>query len=185
MNEDRNKLMRFAIIAMFIVLIIFLVITFISNAINSYKEGKKTAVESTENIEEYIIKEDIITETETKESNLVKDHKTFYTLQNAFNNYIAALMEGKYDKTYSITTQDIRSKYDKDTYVEKIKVYTQENFSSTDENIYDNVDNLKYLYLVKDNVYIGEIENVNGDLLKIGIVINSTEKTYKVFYVEI
>ena len=69
--------------------------------------------------------------------------------------------------------------------IEKIKAYTQENFLSTDENIYDNVDNLKYLYLVKDNVYIGEIENVNGDLLKIGIVINSTEKTYKVFYVEI
>lgn len=185
MNEDRNKLIKIAIIAMFIALIIFLVITFISNAVNSYKESKKTAVESTENIEEYIIKEDIITETETKESNLVKDHKTFYTLQNAFNNYIAALMEGKYEKTYSITTQDIKSKYDKDTYVEKIKAYTQENFLSTDENIYDNVDNLKYLYLVKDNVYIGEIENVNGDLLKIGIVINSTEKTYKVFYVEI
>lgn len=186
MNEERNKLIKFAIVFMFVILLIFLVVTFISNMVKDYKDSKQTAVESIENIDEYIIKENIITETEVKESNLVKDYKTFYTLQNAINNYISALLEGKYDKTYSITTQDIRAKYDKATYVEKIKAYTQENFVGYDsDDIYDNVDNLKYLYLVSDNVYIGEIENISGELLKIGIVINSAENTYRVFYVEI
>lgn len=183
MSEDRNKTIKFIIIVMFVVIVILLLVRFVGNLTSNYKDSKQTVVENSENIEDYIVKEDIITDTEIKEANLVKDYQIFYTLQNAFNNYIDALMNGKYSETYSITTQDIKSKYDRNTYTSKIKDFTEINFLSSDKP-YVNSSNLKFLYKVKDNAYIGEIINVNGDLVKIGIITNTSEGTYKVFYID-
>ena len=174
-NEDRDKLIRYGIIFIFIFAIISLIAMFINNIIDNYKDTHTNIVEGTENIDDGQI-----------QSNLVTNYNTFYTVQSAFNNYIATLIQGKYDESYSLLTQDIRSKYDKNTYSEKIGQYTQENFMSNDaNNVYTNSDNLKYLYLVKENVYIGEIENVKGDLIKIGVVLDTEDEKYRVFYVEI
>lgn len=186
MDEDRNRYIKFAIGVMFIVIVILLIFNFISKSIKKYNENNMTAVESIDNIDEYIIKDKIVTDTEVIESNLVNDYNTFYTLQTAFSNYISALMSGKYGETYSILTQDLKSKFDKKSYVDSITEYTKYNFGSKDAyNEYITDYNLKYLYLVKENVYIGEIQNINGELVKIGIVINSEDYTYRVFYVEI
>ncbi len=185
-NEDRDKLIRYGIIFIFIFAIISLIAMFINNIIDNYKDTHTNIVEGIENIDDYIIKDDIDTEDGQIQSNLVTNYNTFYTVQSAFNNYIATLIQGKYDESYSLLTQDIRSKYDKNTYSEKIGQYTQENFMSNDaNNVYTNSDNLKYLYLVKENVYIGEIENVKGDLIKIGVVLDTEDEKYRVFYVEI
>lgn len=186
MGEDRNRNIKFAITVMFIAMMILLVIRFFGNIIDSYKEERKMAVESTENIDEYIIKEDVVTDTEIKEANLVKGYREFYTLQNVFSNYIDALLNGKYADTYSIATQDIKSKYDRNTYIQKIEEYTKLNFVDRDSsNVYNNSYNLKYLYKIDENVYIGEIENMYGELVKIGVVLITKESRYRVFYVEI
>lgn len=185
MNEDRNRYIKFAIMVMFVVVIILLIFNFISKTVKKYNQDRTNAVDSIDNIDDYIIREKIVTDTEIKESNLVKDYNTFYTVQTAFSNYITALMEGKYSATYSLLTQDIKSRYDKKSYVENITEYTKNNFGSKDTHNEYIVDyNLKYLYLVKENVYIGEILNINGELTKIGVVIND-DYTYRIFYVEI
>ncbi len=183
MSEDRNKTIKFIIIIMFVVIVILLLVRFIGSLTSSYRDSKQTVVENSESIENYIVKEDIITDTEIKEANLVKDYQTFYTVQNAFNNFIDALINGKYSDTYSITTQDIKSKYDRNTYIGKIKDFTEINFLSNDKP-YVNSSNLKFLYTVKEDAYIGEIVNANGDLVKIGVILNRKDSTYKVFYID-
>lgn len=186
MSEDRNRNIKFIITVMFIILIILLIVRFFGNIINSYKEERKMAVESTDNIDEYIIKEDNITDTDIKKTNLVKEYREFYTLQNIYINFIDTLLKEKYADTYSITTQDIKSKYDKNTYVKKLEEYTKLNFLDKDSsNVYNNSYNLKYLYKIETNIYIGEIENMYGELVKIGVVLIPSDSRYRVFYIEL
>lgn len=180
MDEERSKLIKIGIIIAFIVIMIMLIVVYISTNLNRNNENNR--IDITENVEESVVVERNL---ELDDSKLVKDYKTFYTVQNAINNYINALIEENYEKTYSILSQELKSKYDKTSYIETIAEYKSNNFVSSERNMYDTVDNLQNVYLIDDNTYVGELKNINNEIIKIGVILNYSTKTYQVFYLEI
>jgi len=186
MKEKLNNSINIFIIVVFILAVVYGIYAIIKNAINNYNDRNKTFIESNENIEDYIIdvNENIMDENgEMKASNLVQSYSTFYTVQDALQNYIQYLIDQKYADTYSILSGDIRSKYSKEEYVQKIATYSETHFNT--KNGYVNNGKLRKAYEIKQNTYICDVENINGEMIRIGIALNPNSYTYKVFYIEL
>lgn len=129
---------------------------------------------------------------------IVKDYNLFFSLQDATENFIQYLTDGKYDNTYSVLATEMKSKYEKNDYVAKITEYTNNNFKArtytdpetgklmTDyDAIFNNASNLLRAYKVNDNSYLCVTKNANGEYIFIGIRTDSLNKKYNVFYLSL
>ncbi len=180
-----------------IIIVVFALacLSFIINAIIGI--FKKPELLNTDDITQYIITDNVVDENGniTKASNIVKDYNTFYTLQDATENFIQYIVDQKFSQTYSVLSDEIKSKYSKSEYEDKIKVVYDKNFSVTysDENIkngqdnginnFNNSNNLVNLYKISENEYICETKNVHSKIFKLGIRLENNN-TYKVFYID-
>ena len=70
--------------------------------------------------------------------------------------------------------------------MEFIKNYTKNNFIifETSQD-YVNTNKLKKLYNLNTGDYLAQYINKNGDLIKIGVRIDSNKRTYSIFYLDI
>ena len=190
MREEFRKITNYIIIFLFVLAVLYGGYALIKSKIEDYQASKQPIVNGIENIDDYIITEDtevvIDGNVELKASNIVTGYQEFYTVQNAIDNYIGALINGKYKETYAITTQDIRAVADEATYVQRIQEFTQKNFVSSDAMTpYENYNNVRILYKIDTDAYIGEVVTANNEIVRIGVVLNTENSTYRVFYVEI
>lgn len=191
MFKQLNKGTNIIIIALFAIACV----SFIVNAIIGI--FKKPVLLNTDDISQYIITNNVVDENGkvTKTSNLVRDYTTFYTLQDATENFIQYIVDEKFSQTYNILADEIKSKYSKSEYEDKIKSVYDKNFSVeyTDENVksgqdnginnFNNSNNLVNLYRISENEYICETKNVHSEIFKLGIRLEN-KNTYKVFYID-
>lgn len=119
------------------------------------------------------------------EENKVKDYNTFLEIQDACDNYISYLMDKKYSSTYSILDDNMKNKYNRKDYIEKISKYTTTNFPDDNggEYSYKNNNNLNSAYKISDNNYICNINSINGNTY-IGVKMNDNN-TYVITYVSL
>ena len=174
--------MRFFIIAVFGIAVIYCILSSVFGLFNHEEEEDKIDID---NIESYIT----IYSEESGEENidngkLVKHHSTYYTVQTAVQNYIQALIDGEYTNTYSILSDEMKEKYSKKEYEEKIGEFANNNFISS-EISYDIEYCLQKCYLIGDFTYLCECNSISGTIIKIGIKLNTSDNTYNVFYVSV
>lgn len=152
-----------------------------------------------DNISKYIIKESYVDENGKKvESNVVRDYNTFYTVQNASENFIENMLNENYEASYEILSKEMKNKYSKDEYLVKIKEFSESRLKSSVMNVesvdntgvatdftlplFDNNNNMKYVYKISDTEYIGESMDRSFKIFKIGIRMQNGK--YEIFYIE-
>lgn len=164
------------ILFLFIIAILFFVILVFTNIFN-----KKATYE---NIEEYIKKEG--TE-EIDQSKIVTNYSNFYTVQGIIEQFVNCLISEQYDEAYKVIDGEFLAKFkSKKECIEFIKNYTKNNFIifETSQD-YVNTNKLKKLYNLNTGDYLAQYINKNGDLIKIGVRIDSNKRTYSIFYLDI
>ena len=174
--------MKFFIIAVFGIAVIYCILSSVFGLFKSEKKEEKIDIN---NIDKYVtIYSDETGDTDIDTSKLVKNYSTYYTVESAVKNFIEALVDEGYSKTYGILSEEMKEKYSKKEYLNNIEKFVSENFKDN-ETTYD-VDYClnKVYYISDDNKYLCECKNINEDIVKIGINLNITDNTYTVFYVE-
>lgn len=183
LDKAKNGLNLF-IIGMFIIAIIYFAISSIFNFFNQKKEESKNLVDIN-NIESNIITQEEAF-TEDKDSNIVKDYNIFYALKSCTDNFLQYLVDGKYSETYTVLSNEFKNKYSKSDYVDKIKTFNEERImKETEEGKTYFGNSLINAYEISDSIYICNVKDKNDKIFKIGIKLNTKNKTYKVFYIEL
>ena len=92
--------MKFFIIAIFGIAVIYCILSTVFGLFKSEKKKEKIDID---NIDEYImIYSDDSKELSIDSSKIVKDYSTYYTVESAIKNFIEALVDEEYSKTYGI-----------------------------------------------------------------------------------
>lgn len=120
------------------------------------------------------------------ESKIVKDYSKFYTIQNAMENFVDCLLDGDYSESYSVLSNEMRSKYSKSEYIEKIESFSKKNFPIDDpDTMFVNSNKLMNAYQISEGEeYIVEYNNYESKSIKFGIRLNTAKKEYTIFYIE-
>lgn len=120
------------------------------------------------------------------ESKIVKDYSKFYTIQNAMENFVNCLISSDYAESYSVLSDEMKNKYSKSEYIEKVEKLQKENFPVDDQDhIFINSNRLVNAYQISEGEeYIIEYSNAKSNLVKFGIRLNSTKNQYTIFYIE-
>lgn len=123
---------------------------------------------------------------EIDESKIVKDYSKFYTIQNAIENFVDCLLDGDYTESYSVLSSEMKNKYSRNEYVEKIESFQKANFPIDDpDTMFINSNKLMNAYQISEGEeYIVEYNNYESKTIKFGIRLNSTKKEYTIFYIE-
>lgn len=180
-----------------IILVIIFIIAFIVFIISAIGEFfQKKGVIDTSNINKYIINENVIDETGNtiKAANLVKDYNTFYSLQDASENFIQYVIDNKYSQTYNVISDEMRKKYSRKEYEDNIKKIYNERFSidsvnkntsgqDVEINSFNNSNNLLRVYKISDTEYICQTKDINSNTLDMGIRLLNNN-SYEVFYIQ-
>lgn len=179
-----------------ILLIIFIIafIVFVVSAIGLLFDKKESL--DIADIDNYIVKENVLDENDNiiKYSNLVRDYATFYTLQDASENFLQYIIDNKYSQTYNVLSDEMKEKYSKKEYEENLKKLYNERFSidslpkstsgqDTEINNFNNSNNLVRLYKISDAEYICQTKDINSNIFDIGIRLLSNNN-YEVFYIQ-
>lgn len=185
MKEIFNKLdlgMKFFIIAIFGIAVIYCILSSIFGLFKSDKEEEKFDVD---NVNKYVsIYSEETGESQIDESKLVKDYSTYYTLQTAVQNYIDALIDKDYSKTYSLLTSEMKEKYSKSEYEENIEKLVTTYFVSN-ESTYDTDYCLIRAYTMGDYMYLCECKTLDNEKsINIGIKLDAYNYTYTVCYID-
>ena len=185
MKNILNKLdlgMKFFIIAIFGIALIYCILSFVFDL---FEGEKKEELLDINNVDKYIsIYSEDTGETELDKDKLVKDYSTFYMLQSAVQNYINALIEGKYSKTYNIMSEEMKDKYSKAEYLKSVEEFTNNNFVNADST-YDLDYCLVRAYNIETLTYLCECRTLNADKnIRIGIKLNITDSTYTICYLD-
>jgi len=173
--------MKFFIIAVFGIAIIYCILSVVFGLFQDENIGNKVDIND---IEQYItIYSDETGESETDTSKIVKDYSTYYTIESAVKNFIQALVDEDYAKTYNILSEELKEKYSKKEYLSNIEKFTKDNFIH-DESLYEVDYCLNKVYNLSNFMYLCECNTVNDVSVKIGLKLDTSNKTYTVFYID-
>lgn len=175
-EKKENPIYSLIVFIAFVMAILFFIIKFITNIF--YKED----IYDMNNITQYIQKDD----GSVDDSKLVKNYTRFHTIQEILEQFTDALINNKYDETYKILDDEMLKVYkDKNTYIETIKKFTNDNFIIKDPNIiFSNKNKLKRLYSLSTTDYLAEYQTINGNIKKIGVRLDNQKNKYTIFYIE-
>ncbi len=197
---NKREILVLLLFAIFFIIFIFIsLINAIFGGNKNTKQANDLSNINSSNIVNYISNDTNLFDNSTEKSTLVTDYTTFFSVQDALQNFIRYIMDEDYENTYKVLNVSLQNKYDKKSYLEKIKKFTEYNFLNADPNLpinkdeeidfinYANVNNLLKLYKLNDydNCYLCDVININKDVIKIGIELNTINKTYNVFYLEL
>jgi len=173
--------MKFFIIATFGIALIFCIVSWITNLFGGKSENNKKI--DINNIDKYVtIYSEETGETTIDESKVVRDYTTFYTIQSALQNYIGALIDEDYSKTYSVLSDDMKQKYSKSEYVEAVKELVESELIGGAK--YNIANCLTKASLIDKNVYLCECKTIDNGSFNVGIKLNTSSYTYTIFYLE-
>lgn len=165
------------ILFMFVVAFVYAMVVMIYNAFNS-DNIKNSNYISSQNIDIY-----------TTEANLIRtDYTTFFTLEDCVQEVIKGLHDNKTSDVYNILINDVKNVINKDK--SKLNEYYNANFKyDIPDGMsylgYQNVNNLKQVYKVEDDVYICVVTSLNDKKsTRIGIKLIDSE-TFLVSYLDI
>lgn len=185
MIEKINKNLKIVILFIFAIAVVYFIILSIVNSVKLSNEKKKSEIDI-DNISSYIPTQEQIDSGE-KESILVTDYNLFYTIQDATENFLQYLSDGKFDITYNILSAEMKKKYTKEQYMEKVSILAKESFitpDDPDEGIFVNSNNLYRAYKIAENTYLCETKDKSKNIKKLGVKLFPYDKTYLVFYIE-
>ncbi|MDD2375855.1 MAG: hypothetical protein PHD15_01190 [Clostridia bacterium] len=165
------------ILCMFVVAIVYGIITIIYNAFNADSINNVNII-STENIDTYITEKNLV----------ITDYSTFFVLEGCVQKLITSLHENKTSEVYDVLIGDFKTQIDNDK-TKLIKYYNNNFKYETVEDMdvigYQNFNNLKQVYKIDEYNYICIVTSINeSKLAKIGIKLISSDK-YIVSYLEI
>lgn len=192
--KDLNNGLKFVILFFFIIAVGYFIFSVIELAFKGDNEIITNV--DIENINQYIEKEsendknkedDSNKENlEIDESKIVKDYSKFYTIQNAMENFVDCLLDGNYAESYSVLSDEMKNKYSRSEYVEKVEKLQKENFPVDDpDTVFMNSNRLVNAYKISDGEeYVIEYSNYKAKLVKFGIRLNTAKKQYTIFYIE-
>lgn len=166
------------LLGLFCIALIFIGVKYIISLFNNSKTYDY------KNIEQYILKEDT---QEIDDTKIVTDYSTFHTIQGVVEQFINALINGEYEKTYDVIDKEYLDSFKtKKEYLNFIEEYSKSNFiikeKSTD---FVNTNRVKKIYKLSLNEdYLVEYKNVDGILIKIGVRLISKERKYKIIYLD-
>lgn len=174
--------MKFFIIAVFGIAVIYCIL---STVFGLFKDDEREEKLDVNNINKYIsIYSEDTGENELDTSKLVKNHSKFYTLQTAVRNYIEAIIDGKYSKTYNLLSEEMKEKYSKSEYNKNIENFVSTHFIDSDST-YDLDYCLVRAYNINSSVYLCECKTLVEDSnIKIGIKLDVSNNTYTICYLD-
>lgn len=173
---------KFFIIAVFGIAVIYCIL---STVFGLFKEDSKKEKLDINNINSYIlIYSEETGNNEIDKSKIVRNYSDFYTIQSAIQNYITALIEGEYSKTYDILSDEMKEKYSKKEYYSNVEKLTTTYFFSSDST-YDLEYCLVRTYNIKPSIYLCECKTLSEEKnINIAIEIDNYDSTYKICYID-
>lgn len=172
--------MKFFIIAVFGIAVIYCIL---STVFGLFKDEKEDKIDI-DNIYQYItIYSEETGENDIDTTKIVRDYSTYYTIESAIKNFMQALIDEEYSKTYSILSEELKSKYSKKEYISNIEKFTNDNFVG-EESSYDIDYCLNRVYSISNLTYLCECNTINDSNVKIGIELDIMNKTYTVIYID-
>ena len=175
-KENLDVTNKKIILILFLIALIYFIIYTINYLISNNKVNntvKNKEIDYT-NISSYI-----------NDENIVRDYNMYSSLNDATKNFLSYLQNSNYDLTYSIMDNEIKNKYDKNNYINKISAFSNKLFSmknNTDEP--SSINDIVIAYKIDNNNYICSYDDQNNNLYNIGIRIYPNNK-YKIFYLDI
>ena len=173
--------MRFFTIAVFCIAVIYCILSSIFGLFVDEKEEQKIDIE---NIKQYVtIYSEETGENEIDSSKIVKNYSEYYTIETAVSNFIQALLDEEYSKTYNILSEELKGKYSKKEYLVNVEKFTKDNFIGG-ESAYDIDYCLSKVYKIANFMYLCECNTLEGQLVEVGLQLNTSNQTYTVFYID-
>lgn len=162
-KKEENKVIKIAVLILFVISLLFFVITMIRKAFN------KSEPYYLDNISEYIISE-----------NLILDKK-FYVLDEEVANFLEAVEKEMYNELYNIHISSYSNNYSRAYIKEILQEYRKDIFKydDNDENKY--IGHLLNAYKIENGKYLLQLDFNNGQFF---IVIQEVLKGYNFTIVE-
>lgn len=181
--KDLNNVLKVFILIFFIFAIGYFVFAFLGSLFK--KEPENRTQVDIENIQQYTKNEN--TDEDVYDSQVVKNYSKFYTIQNAMQNFVDSLIKGEYSDSYSVLSNEMKDKYSKKEYLEKIEKLQKQHFPVDDPD-YMYINNSKLMNATKISEaeeYLVDYMDVEGKTVKFGIRLNTDKKEYSIFYIEL
>lgn len=120
------------------------------------------------------------------EKKIIKDYSKFYTIQSILEQFTDSLINGEYQKAYTILEPELKKKYkNKNECMDKLKGFTSDNLILKDaNNAFVNKNKLKEVYILSGNDYLAKYITISGNTKIIGVRLDVRKSKYSIFYIE-